>query len=77
MWFGGKIAVEIDGYRFHSSRSDFANYRHRDYELQLSGYLVLRLTHESVMADIELAIDKIRDMAKLRMDQPFPPRPSV
>jgi very-short-patch-repair endonuclease len=77
VWLEGKIAVEIDGYRCHSSRFDFANDRHRDYELQLSGYLVLRLPHDSVMADVELAIDKIRDLVKLRMGQPLPPRPSV
>lgn len=75
IWFDGKIAVEIDGYRCHSSRSDFANDRQRDYELQLSGYMVLRLTHDSVMSDVELAIDKIRDMVKLRMNQPLPTRP--
>lgn len=77
VWFGGKLVVEIDGYRAHSSRFDFANDRHRDYELQLSGYLVLRLTHENVMRDIELEIDKIRDMVKLRMGQPLLPEPSV
>ena len=69
--------MEIDGYRCHSSRSDFANDRQRDYELQLSGYLVLRLTHDSVMADVELAIDKIRDLVKLRTSQPLSPRPSA
>jgi hypothetical protein len=76
VWFDGKIAVEIDGYRCHSSRSDFTNDRQRDYELQLSGYLVLRLPHDSVMADVELAIDKVRDLVKLRMSQPISPRPS-
>jgi very-short-patch-repair endonuclease len=66
VWFDGKIVVEIDGYRFHSPWAEFANDRHRDYELQLSGYLVLRLTHASVMSDVELAIDKIRDLVTLR-----------
>jgi very-short-patch-repair endonuclease len=74
VWFEGKIAVEIDGYRCHSSRIDFANDRQRDYELQLSGFLVLRLPHDSVMADIELAIDKIRDLVKLRRNQLLPMR---
>lgn len=69
VWFDGKVAVEIDGYRCHSSRIDFANDRQRDYELQLSGYLVLRLTHDSVMSDVELAIDKIRDLVKLRLNE--------
>lgn len=74
VWFDGKIVVEIDGYRCHSSRSDFANDRHRDYELQLSGFLVLRLTHAGVMTDIELAIDKIRDFVNLRTNCPLAPR---
>jgi hypothetical protein len=77
VWFDGKIAVEIDGYRCHSSRLDFANDRQRDYELQLSGYLVLRLTHESVMNDVELALDKVRDLVKLRLSQPLSTRPSA
>ena len=77
VWFHGKIVVEIDGYRAHSSRFDFANDRHRDYELQLSGYLVLRLTHENVMRDVELEIDKIRDMVKARTDQSLSPEASV
>jgi very-short-patch-repair endonuclease len=77
VWFDGKIVVEIDSYRFHSSRSDFANDRHRDYELQLSGFLVLRLTHHSVLADVELAMDKIRDLVNLRTGRVLPPRSSV
>lgn len=77
VWFDGKIVVEIDGYRCHSSRSDFANDRHRDYELQLSGFLVLRLTHDGVMTDVELAIDKIRDLVNLRTGRPLFPRSSA
>lgn len=77
VWFGGKIVVEIDSYCGHSSRNDFASDRHRDYELQLSGFLVLRLTHDSVMADVELAIDKIRDLVGLRTDDPPAPRSST
>jgi hypothetical protein len=77
VWLDGMIAVEIDGYWCHSSRSDFESDRQRDYELQLSGYLVLRLTHESVMADVELAMDKVRDLVKLRMSRPISPGPST
>ena len=74
VWFTGKIVVEIDSYRAHSPRSEFASDRHRDYELQLSGFLVLRLTHNSVMTDIELAVDKIRDFVNLRTNSPPAPR---
>lgn len=71
VWFSGKIAVEIDGYGYHSSRVEFESDRHRDYELQLTGYIVLRLTHDSVMNDVELAIDKIRDFVKFRIEHPI------
>lgn len=74
VWLEGKVVVEIDGYRCHSSRSAFAGDRHRDYELQLSGFLVLRLPHEAVMTDVELAIDKVRDFVSLRADGPYTPR---
>ena len=63
VWFDGKIVVEIDSYRFHSSRSDFANDRHRDYELQLSGFLVLRLTHSRSSSNIA-----IYDFNRTRLD---------
>jgi len=67
VWFAGRLVVEIDGYWCHSSRADFEGDRHRDYELHLSGYLVLRLTHDSVMRDVELAIDKVRDLMKFQI----------
>lgn len=75
VWFAGKVVVEVDGYRWHSSPAAFAGDRQRDYELQLSGYLVLRLPHAGVMADAELAADKVRDLVALRLGRPLPPRP--
>lgn len=70
VWFDGKVVVEIDGYGYHSSRAEFASDRERDYELQLSGYMVLRLTHDCVIGDVELAIDKIRDFVRFRRQHP-------
>lgn len=32
----------------------------------MSGYLVLRLTHQEVMQDVALAGEKVRDMVALR-----------
>jgi very-short-patch-repair endonuclease len=40
--------------------------RHRDYELALSGYTVLRLANDEIAQDIEKAIEKIRDLVALR-----------
>lgn len=68
LWPEGKVIVEIDGYRFHSDRNTFMKDRNRDYELTISGYLVLRLDHEEVYSDTELALEKIRDMVRFRQD---------
>ena len=62
LWPEGKVIVEVDGYYYHSNIVDFANDRDRDYRLLVSGYRVLRLTHEEVIRDTELAVEKIRDV---------------
>lgn len=62
LWLAGKVVVEIDGYYYHSNTIAFAADRDRDYRLHASGYRVLRLTHDEVVRDTELALEKIRDM---------------
>lgn len=69
LWSAGRVVVEIDGYKIHSRRAAFRADRHRDYELLLSGYLVLRLSHDEVMQDVELAVEKIRDVVRFRRGQ--------
>lgn len=66
LWPEGRLVVELDGYADHSRRDAFAADRHRDYELALSGYTVLRLANEEILRDLEMAVEKIRDMVKLR-----------
>jgi len=66
LWRAGKLVVEVDGYRHHAHREAFARDRHRDYELTISGYTVLRLTHDEVMNDIQAALNKIRDVVRFR-----------
>ncbi|MBI1309961.1 DUF559 domain-containing protein [bacterium] len=72
LWRAGRIVVEIDGYRWHSSREMFARDRQRDYELTISGFLVLRLTHEEVVRDVGLAVEKIRDLVRFRGTRQWP-----
>jgi Transcriptional regulator, AbiEi antitoxin/Protein of unknown function (DUF559) len=43
-WPGQRLAVEIDGFRFHASRAAFERDRRRDAALQAAGVRVLRLT---------------------------------
>ena len=69
LWPEGKVIVEIDGYKHHSARLTFSADRNRDYELLISDYIVLRLPHHEVVSDIEIAVEKIRDVVRFRRQQ--------
>lgn len=60
-----RIVVEIDGPE-HQASPKFGQDRHRDYELLVAGYLVLRLTNDEVAADLQRAVEKIRAVVRLR-----------
>ena len=62
LWEPGKLVVEVDGFARHGNRFAFVQDRHRDYELILSGFTVLRLTNDEIDEDLEKAIEKIRDV---------------
>jgi very-short-patch-repair endonuclease len=66
LWSAGRVVVEFDGYADHGVREAFERDRHRDYELMISGYRVLRITNDEVERDFEAAIGKIRDVVHLR-----------
>lgn len=65
LWRAGKVVVEIDGPE-HARDPNYGADRHRDYELLVGGYLVLRLTNAEIERDLARAIDKIRRVAGLR-----------
>lgn len=65
-WEAGRVVVEVDGYYHHSDEAAFKHDRKRDYELLISGWIVLRLPHDDVVHDVEMAVDKIRDVVKFR-----------
>lgn len=66
LWSEGRLVVELDGYESHGGRTAFAHDRHRDYELMVSGYAVLRLSNDEIAQDCEKALEKIRDLVRLR-----------
>mgnify|MGYP001121113229 CR=1 FL=1 len=66
VWESGKLVVEVDGFYYHSDETAFSRDRRRDYELMLGGFLVLRMPEDEVADDVELAVEKVRDMAALR-----------
>jgi len=59
LWQVGGLIIEVDGYSTHAGRVAFALDRQRDYELMLSGYRVLRLTHDEVMQDVRHVLSKV------------------
>jgi very-short-patch-repair endonuclease len=69
LWPEGRLVIELDGYGSHGNRLAFMYDRHRDYELILSGYTVLRLANDEIEQDLEKAIEKIRDLVKLCQTQ--------
>ena len=69
LWRAGKVVVEIDGAE-HERDPTYGADRHRDYELLVAGYLVLRLTNAEVELDLARALDKIRRVVTLRREVP-------
>jgi very-short-patch-repair endonuclease len=69
LWQQGKVVVEIDGYKYHSTRSAFHQDRQRDYELTISDHLVLRVAHDEVLGEMNSVIQKIRRVVTYRKKQ--------
>jgi very-short-patch-repair endonuclease len=69
VWLDGRLVVELDGYDDHSTRGAFIGDRRRDYELALTGYTVLRLANDEIVQDFGRAVEKIRDLVRLRRSQ--------
>lgn len=63
LWREGRVVVELDG-PDHQAGSKFGDDRHRDYELLIAGYHVLRITNAQVAADLSRAIEKIRTVVR-------------
>jgi hypothetical protein len=65
LWRAGRVVVELDGAE-HARDPNYGADRHRDYELLVAGYLVLRLTNEEVERDLARALEKVRRVVDLR-----------
>ena len=67
LWRNERVIVELDGYAFHKSRSQFEADRRRDAKLTVAGYRVLRITQqrlttqpEAVLADLRALLNAAR-----------------
>jgi hypothetical protein len=69
LWRDGKVVVELDGPE-HERDPNYGADRHRDYELLVAGYLVLRLTNAEVELDLSHSLEKVRRVVNLRRGRP-------
>jgi hypothetical protein len=69
LWRDGKVVVELDGPE-HERDPNYGADRHRDYELLVAGYLVLRLTNAEVELDLDRSLEKVRRVVNLRRTEP-------
>jgi hypothetical protein len=69
LWRDGKVVVELDGPE-HERDPNYGADRHRDYELLVAGYLVLRLTNAEIELDLSRSLEKVRRVVNLRRGQP-------
>jgi hypothetical protein len=69
LWREGKVVVELDGAE-HERDPNYGADRHRDYELLLAGYLVLRLTNAEVELDLGRSLEKVRRVVNMRRGRP-------
>jgi very-short-patch-repair endonuclease len=51
VWEDCRLVVEVDGYRFHSSRKAFERDRLRDAELNATGFRVIRITWRQLVEE--------------------------
>jgi hypothetical protein len=65
----------VDGYRYHTSRRAFALDWQLEFELLLSGDVVLRLAHDEVVSAPARALDKIREVVRYRGATPHQEAP--
>lgn len=65
LWREGRVVVELDGAE-HERDPNYGADRHRDFELLVAGYLVLRLTNAEIALDLARSLDKVRRVVNLR-----------
>ena len=65
-WPAQRLAVETDGYEFHSSRRDLERDHQRDLELQAAGVMIVRFSWRQVRDEPELVIAQLAGLLAMR-----------
>lgn len=67
--FGGeKLIVELDGWKYHSTRRAFESDRNRDADMLAAGYGTVRITWERLMGASAKEAGRLRRILELRRD---------
>lgn len=64
--FSARVIVEIDGREFHTDPATFNNDRRRQNELVLDGWLVLRYSAATALAELDRVVDEIITVVRRR-----------
>jgi very-short-patch-repair endonuclease len=59
LWRPQRVAVEVDGFRYHSNARAFERDRERDATLVASGYVVIRVTWRQIVRSPEAVIARV------------------
>jgi very-short-patch-repair endonuclease len=65
-WREARLAVETDGYAFHSSRRQLERDHQRDLELQAAGLMIVRFSWRQVRDEPELVVAQIATLLARR-----------
>lgn len=57
-----KIAIELDGYEYHSSKEQFTADRKRQRELERQGWRFIRFSGSEIFHDVRACLADVRDM---------------
>jgi very-short-patch-repair endonuclease len=58
-WRAERLAIEVDGYAYHSSRRAFERDRARDADLQAAGVRVIRVTWRQLAEEPEAVVARL------------------
>ena len=62
LWRGARLAVELDGRRFHAVASAYVRDRRRDAQLTLAGLRPVRLSHADLVGDVSATGQLLRGL---------------
>lgn len=62
----GKLVLEIDGFRYHSSHTSFEEDRRRDQDLLAAGWAVMRITWNQLETEPDRVIAQLKAILRRR-----------